>query len=205
MSDDVENGATYLYRFYTDMFDLLYVGITSGLVDRFEAHMKSKDWWHGVRHIDIERYPNRASALAAEKRAIESERPRHNVIHGTAAPKVAERSMIRGKGLTSPDDLKYVMRCWGVSQQVMAEIFGVTRQAVSKWVAQGIPAARIHEVALLAVATEDVLLADSQMPLAARLRRPLLKDGSCLLEVIRTSGGVDQTVRLLRLLADVAA
>lgn len=196
---------TYLYRFYDEWFSLLYVGITSGIVSRFEDHMKSKSWWDEARHIDIERYDTRAAALAAEKRAIRRESPLHNIQHGTAAPKPPERAVIRGQGFTSPADLIYVMRAWGLSNQALGDIFGVTRQAVSKWVAHGIPIARVDEFERLARATEDVITVGTSVPLAALVRRRITRDGRCILQMARGSRSVDEAIRLLNILKVAAA
>lgn len=68
-----------LYRFYGDDGALLYVGITHNPGARFSQHMADKPWWVDVRGITMERYPDRPSVLAAERRAIEVESPRHNL------------------------------------------------------------------------------------------------------------------------------
>lgn len=50
-----------------------------------------------------------------------------------------------------------ILRVWGLSQSEAAELFGVTRQAVGKWLATGVPAARVQATADLA-ATTDLLI-----------------------------------------------
>ena len=200
MTDD----RTYLYRFYGDGFTLLYIGITSGLVDRFEAHMKGKDWWQDVRHIDIARYDTRALALEAEAKAIRDEGPAYNVQHGTASPKPHAKVFTRGSGLTSPADLRYILRAWNVSISAGADVFGVTRQAATKWLKAGIPAARIGEVQDLAEITEQ-LCAASPTPLAVLIRRPLTRDGSTLLSLMRESGDPRRAIALLATLRVDAA
>lgn len=70
-----------LYRFFSATGQLLYVGITMNPPQRFKAHGKSKEWWDQVRGITVETYPSREHLLRAERRAIQVERPFHNVTH----------------------------------------------------------------------------------------------------------------------------
>ena len=83
-----------LYRFYADDGALLYVGITNNPVNRFDSHASDKPWWHEVRGITMEPYPDRDSVLRAEARAIEVECPRHN----KQRPRVDNRTPRRRAG-----------------------------------------------------------------------------------------------------------
>jgi predicted GIY-YIG superfamily endonuclease len=75
----VSNSQTHaLYRFYDATGTLLYVGITADPGARWRSHARGKPWWHEVRGVSLETYPDRASVLAAETRAIAVENPRHN-------------------------------------------------------------------------------------------------------------------------------
>lgn len=67
-----------LYRFYNNADELLYVGITVNLTQRIEKHRGEKDWWPEVSRVGIEHFPDRQTVLAAERAAIENEKPRHN-------------------------------------------------------------------------------------------------------------------------------
>lgn len=67
-----------LYRFYGDNGQLLYVGITVDPTARWKQHRKDKQWWREVRGISLDEYPDRASVMAAEKRAIQVEKPKYN-------------------------------------------------------------------------------------------------------------------------------
>lgn len=69
-----------LYRFFGSDDALLYVGITLDPGRRFKQHREAKPWWSDVKNITIEVYPDRESVLEAERRAIERERPKHNVV-----------------------------------------------------------------------------------------------------------------------------
>ena len=54
-------------------------------------------------------------------------------------------------------DLDHILGVWNLSQSDAAELFGVTRQAISKWRAQGVPTSRIDVMADLSAAT-DILV-----------------------------------------------
>lgn len=70
-----------LYRFFSADGVLLYIGITADIPTRFRDHKAGKPWWLEIAHVAIEHFPDRASVLAAEKRAIIAEKPRWNVQH----------------------------------------------------------------------------------------------------------------------------
>lgn len=70
-----------LYRFYDDSGQLLYVGITANPGQRWTQHAHAKPWWHHVATVTLEQHPNREAVLAAERTAIITEQPRHNVVH----------------------------------------------------------------------------------------------------------------------------
>lgn len=78
--------AHVLYRFYSATGQLLYVGITMNPPQRFKAHRDSKDWWPEVAGISIEHYASRTDLANAERRAIQVERPLHNVVHTKKRP-----------------------------------------------------------------------------------------------------------------------
>ncbi len=72
---------TALYRWYDADDQLLYVGITNDPHVRQSSHAKKSSWADFAHHARIERHPSRALAEAAEKAAIESERPLFNHVH----------------------------------------------------------------------------------------------------------------------------
>lgn len=79
-----------LYRFFAEDGALLYVGITNNPARRFTQHGVDREWWHEVETIRMERHPDREAVLIAEKLAIQTERPRYNVIHAGGAPVTTE-------------------------------------------------------------------------------------------------------------------
>jgi hypothetical protein len=78
--------------------------------------------------------------------------------------------------------LQRVLRTWDLNQSDVARIFGISRQAMSKWVQQGVPAERAAAVADLGAAT-DLLshhLKRDRIPAVVRRDAPALQDRSLL-------------------------
>lgn len=75
-----------LYRFYSATGQLLYVGITWNPPTRFQSHRRTKSWWRDVAGITIEHYDSRSDLENAERRAIQVERPLHNVVRAKPTP-----------------------------------------------------------------------------------------------------------------------
>jgi predicted GIY-YIG superfamily endonuclease len=80
----VNNQAHVLYRFYSATGQLLYVGITMNPPKRFKNHRDGKEWWSAVSGITVETYNTRDELEKAERRAIQVERPLHNIAHNDA-------------------------------------------------------------------------------------------------------------------------
>lgn len=81
-----------LYRMYDRGDRLLYVGITADMSDRIQGHREGKGWWGEVVTIRLEHYPNRLAALRAEKQAISSENPVHNISPGHEGGRTPHRT-----------------------------------------------------------------------------------------------------------------
>jgi hypothetical protein len=83
---------------------------------------------------------------------------------------------------TSP--LDRVMERWALSHAHVAAMFGVSRQAVAKWLTVGVPAERATAVADLAAATDQLERHIKRDRIAAVVRRPApALDGRSLLEL----------------------
>lgn len=78
--------AFVLYRFFDGDGRLLYIGLSGGFGKRLTSHRGTKDWWPEVVRIELERYPDMASVLAAERTAIMNEQPLYNVQHIAERP-----------------------------------------------------------------------------------------------------------------------
>lgn len=70
-----------LYRFWNAKDQLLYVGITVNPGSRWQTHERDKAWWADVARVTVEHFPDRTSVEAAEREAIRTERPLHNITH----------------------------------------------------------------------------------------------------------------------------
>jgi predicted GIY-YIG superfamily endonuclease len=91
---------TALYRLYATDGTLLYVGVTDKLSVRFYSHSREKRWWPEVAGMRIAWYPNHAEAEEAERAAICSEDPVHNV---RSTPRHGE--VIRAAQRRSPEQM----------------------------------------------------------------------------------------------------
>lgn len=70
-----------LYRHFASDGQLLYVGISIDAAKRFKQHQHGSGWAAFTSRIEIERYPSRAEAERAERRAIQTELPIFNKQH----------------------------------------------------------------------------------------------------------------------------
>jgi hypothetical protein len=72
---------TDLYRYYDARGTLLYVGISKSAVARAMQHERLSPWWGRWAVMLREAFPTRDLALEAERHAIRTEHPRHNIAH----------------------------------------------------------------------------------------------------------------------------
>ena len=87
------------------------------------------------------------------------------------------------------DALGRILAVWGLSQTDAGDAFGVTRQAVSKWLASGAPSERAVAIADLAAATDLLVRHLSRDRIPAVVRRPAPNLGArSLLDVLATDG-----------------
>jgi predicted transcriptional regulator len=84
----------------------------------------------------------------------------------------------------SGESLSRILATWGLSQAEAARLFGVSRQAVSKWMTGGLPPERAVAAADLAAATDLLVRYLRRERIPAVVRRPAgVLDGRTLLEV----------------------
>ena len=83
------------------------------------------------------------------------------------------------------EQLTRVMAVWQLSRSELGRLFGVSRQAVTKWLHDGVPAERLPQVADLA-ATSDLLVRYLKRDrISAVVRRPAPNlDGRSLLDLV---------------------
>ena len=78
--------------------------------------------------------------------------------------------------------LARTLEVWHLSQSAAARLFGVSRQAISKWIEKGAPAERAEVIADLAAATDLLVRYLKRDRIPAVVRRPItaLQDRSLL-------------------------
>lgn len=83
--------------------------------------------------------------------------------------------------------LTRTLEVWGLNQSDAAKLFGVSRQAFGKWVARGVPAARLAAVADLSAATDLLTrhLKRDRIPGVVRRKADML-DGNSLIDLVAT-------------------
>lgn len=82
------------------------------------------------------------------------------------------------------DPLERFLTLWDLSGSEVARVFGVSRQAVSKWRASGVPASRMPALIDLAAATNVLDRRVKRERIAAVVRRPApLLGGASLLDL----------------------
>jgi hypothetical protein len=69
-----------LHRHYDREGRLLYVGIAADSLRRLSGHRYKSNWRNEIVRVDVEHFPKREGALAAERTAIRIEKPLHNVV-----------------------------------------------------------------------------------------------------------------------------
>ena len=97
-------------------------------------------------------------------------------------------------------DLDRILGVWNLSQSDAAELFGVTRQAISKWRAQGVPTSRIDALANLSAATDILVCYLKRDRIPAVVRRP--SDGlggRSLLELVAAGRSEDVVLACRRM------
>jgi hypothetical protein len=89
-------------------------------------------------------------------------------------------------------ELERVASVWQLSRRELGELFGVSRQAVTKWLATGVPPDRAEQVADVQAITDllERYLKRERIPAVVRRPAPKLEDAS-LLELLRAGRARD--------------
>lgn len=112
---------TELYRHFSASGDLLYVGISLSALIRLRAHNRTSEWANQISRVEIEQFPDRTSALAAERVAIRTEKPLRNVmgaIRKTKTPSFGKRLHNGGCPHAEMETLRRYMDAMSPSEQV---------------------------------------------------------------------------------------
>ncbi len=70
-----------LYRHFAEDGTLLYVGASLRFMDRQYAHTRVSVWWDDVAKVTVEWFDTKELLMAAEKVAIQNERPLNNLFY----------------------------------------------------------------------------------------------------------------------------
>lgn len=84
-----------LYRFYDRNETLLYVGITGNPRGRLRGHLRSQSWAKEIARATFEHFDTREKVKDAERSAIQTEHPLHNVQHQLKPPKPSKIPRMR--------------------------------------------------------------------------------------------------------------
>jgi predicted GIY-YIG superfamily endonuclease len=76
----------WLYRLFDSEGRLIYIGVSDSVWRRVKEHERDQAWGPDIAQVRRQRYPGRAAVLAAEKRAIQIEKPVHNIVHNAGDP-----------------------------------------------------------------------------------------------------------------------
>jgi transposase-like protein len=103
------------------------------------------------------------------------------------------------------DQLRRLLGVWGLSASEAARLFGVSRQALSKWITQGVPVDRLETVANLAAATDLLVryLKLDRIPATVRRKADRL-GGLSLLDMV-AAGDSRATLEACRAMFDFSS
>lgn len=86
---------TAVYRLCTASGEVLYVGITADLKQRFADHRNDKPWWSEVRWASVEWFEDRPTAARVEAEQIAAEDPPYNRLGTDRYDKHAMRDRVK--------------------------------------------------------------------------------------------------------------
>jgi hypothetical protein len=95
-------------------------------------------------------------------------------------------------------ELERILRIWNMSRTELGHILGVSRQALSKWIADGVPADRVSQVADLASITDLLARYVKRDRIPAVVRRAASNLGNASLIDLISEGRSDEAVALSR-------
>jgi hypothetical protein len=99
---EMSGEVTELYRCFDAEGRLLYIGISWSSLARFLSHKDQSHWCRATARVAIEQLPTRAAAEDAERHAIATEKPLHNIVHAAPEMRTAEKSRRAASGIKAP-------------------------------------------------------------------------------------------------------
>lgn len=110
----------HVYRHFDAAGALLYVGVSLSAIQRLAQHADNSHWFAQIARVEIQNFNSREEALAAERRAIADESPKHNIKRPKEAkqqPQAIEasakdivRQVVRFKPLYTPHEAADTLR-----------------------------------------------------------------------------------------------
>ena len=113
---------THLYRHFNSAGDLIYVGISMSALRRLTQHAVTAHWFSDISRVEVERFDTRDEAIAAEIKAIRSEKPLHNVEHSPSAKAVSRSSRDPARLTSVIEDLGLVYAVGLVSSEIADDV-----------------------------------------------------------------------------------
>jgi hypothetical protein len=95
-------------------------------------------------------------------------------------------------------ELERILRVWNLSRTELGHILGVSRQALSKWIADGVPADRVAQVADLASITDLLARYVKRDRIPAVVRRAASNLGNASVIDLISEGRSGEAVALSR-------
>lgn len=101
------------------------------------------------------------------------------------------------------EPLRRLTKLWDLSNAAAGRMFGVSRQAFTKWLAKGPPPDRAADVAYVSTITDllDLYVKRERIPAVVRRRAPLLGDRSIIDAV--EGGAYEETANQVRAMFDL--
>jgi hypothetical protein len=143
---------TELYRHFDKDGRLLYVGISFNSWSRWCAHKSNGAEWTSVStRMEIERFPSRQEALAAERKAIIAESPLYNVMFVPRPPSATDPPVFPKRPAVDKGPRTLVLQAYDKvlsrveeiyfekygkihgSKAWLADQLGTSRQTVDNW------------------------------------------------------------------------
>lgn len=75
-----------LYRIYDEAGSIIYIGATTSMSNRLSTHARTQPWWDIAASITLEHFSTPEELFEMESEAIETEKPRFNVLGVKPAP-----------------------------------------------------------------------------------------------------------------------
>lgn len=109
---------TWVYKHYSASGEVLYIGVSKDPLLRTCNHLQTATWFDQVARIELEKFEDRDSALAAEGRLILELRPAHNrlaIVDGLVQ-RVSYPEDRRNRYMEIRDEMCTVINSLGIKQ-----------------------------------------------------------------------------------------